>query len=202
MSARLILATVLAINTLLASPITLTFSGTATGNLAGTEFTNAPYVLTSTGDTDSVIETFAQCMPSNPACPIFTLPVASSQIAIQGLPVAVFTDPTAWTDPNFSGDIIFEDAGSRILGITVLFEGLENYNLQSSFGPVFSSIDFETQFFHAFQNIPTTQGTLSLVAMNETFVAVVTPEPASSTLAILGMIFLWLCSIRARRWAR
>jgi hypothetical protein len=110
----------------------------------------------------------------------------------------VFSGPTSWTDPNLSGDIIFQDAGSGILGITALFSGLESYNLQSSFGPVFSNTDFETQFFHTFQNVPTTDGPLSLVAMNETFVAVVAPEPGGTTLAILGVAFVCICSFRMR----
>jgi hypothetical protein len=181
---------------LLAGPITFTFSGTATGNLAGTSFTDASYVVTSSADTSQVVETFQPCMPTNPACPVFTLGAISSQIAIQGLPVATFSDATAWTDPNFSGDIIFDNSGLGILGITALFQGLETYDLQSSIGPIFSPVDFPSQFFSAFQNIPTSQGSLSLVAMNETFVAVAAPEPDTLLLLVFAISLIWV----ERKW--
>jgi hypothetical protein len=59
-----------------------------------------------------------------------------------GFASATFSDATGWTDPNFSGDIIFESSGLGILGITALFQGLETYDLQSSAGPIFSAVDF------------------------------------------------------------
>ena len=127
----------------------------------------------------------------NPACPIFTLNAISSQIAIQGLPSATFTNATAWVDPNFSGDILFESSGVNILGITALFQGLDTYDLQSSAGPIFSAVDFPSQFFNSFQNIPTSQGPLSLVASDETFFAVTAPEPTTLVLLVLAMSLIW-----------
>jgi hypothetical protein len=114
---------------------------------------------------------------------------------IAGLPLTTFTDPTYWADPQGSGDIIFGDLTINpqffpgILGITVIGQGLETYNLQSSFGPVFSPIDFPSSIFHTFQNIPTSEGLLSLVASNETFQATVSsvPEPSAALLAVLGL---------------
>ncbi len=178
---------------LFAAPITLTFSGTATGSLGSIAFTDVPYTVVSEADTSATVLSFSAqpCMPSNPSlCPIYSLAADISQITIEGFPVATFLDPTSWVDPNFSGGIVFADSGTAILGITQLFQGLETYNLQSSLGPISSSIDFPSTFFHTFQNIPTSQGALSLVAMDETFTAVVVPEPGTFAEGITCLLFL------------
>jgi hypothetical protein len=48
-------------------------------------------------------------------------------------------------------------------------------------------LDFESAVFHNFQNIPTSQGALTLVAANDTFTATVVPEPLSMLLAGMGL---------------
>jgi hypothetical protein len=81
-----------------------------------------------------------------------------------------------------------------ILGFTELFVGLESYNLESSFGPVSSPFDFETSVFNDFQNIPTSGGSLSLVANNDTFTAVgAAPEPGTLLVAGLGLLGVLAC---------
>jgi len=169
---RVVACYVFAATVALSVPITFTITGTATGTLGSTSFNNASFTVMSLADT-SLVSLVGS---------IYTVTATSSSISIAGQPVATFTDPTYWSDPQGAGDIIFGDLIRNpglfpgILGITVLFQGLESYNLQSSFGPIFSPLDFPSSIFHTFANIPTSQGALSLVASNETFTASV-PEP-------------------------
>jgi MYXO-CTERM domain-containing protein len=167
------------------TPITFTFVGTATGTLGTTPFTAASYTVTSSADTSDVLFTADN----------YWVTAISSSIDIAGLPSLTFTDPMFWADPQGAGDIVFGDLSTDpslfpgILGITVLFQGLETYNLQSSFGPVYSPIDFPSSIFDSFQDIPTNEGLLSLVASDETFQATeaTTPEPGSMLLAAIGL---------------
>jgi hypothetical protein len=175
-----------------AEPITYTFATTGTGTFAGTSFTDAAITVTSNADTSTVVSYLS-------GTEIFDNFPTSTTLNIAGFAPATFTDPTFWEDPNDSGDIIFGivdtstgfafcDNCHALLGITALFSGLESYNLESSLGPVFSPFDFETGAFNTFQNISTSEGTLSLVATNDTFTAVTaSPEPASLWLAGLGL---------------
>ena len=171
-----------------AEPITYTFTTTATGTFGGTPFTDAAVTVTSNADTSGVVSYLS-------GTEIFDNFPTSTTLNIAGFAPATFTDPTFWEDPNESGDIIFGivDASTgfafctdchALLGITALGSGLESYDLESSFGPVSSPVDFESSIFHTFQNISTSDGTLSLVASNDTFTAVTaSPEPASLWLA-------------------
>jgi len=178
-----------------AEPITYTFTATATGTLAGTAFSGAAVTVTSNADTSTVVSYLS-------GTEVFDNFPTSTTLNIAGFAPATFTDPTFWEDPNGSGDIIFGIVDTStgfafcngcdgLLGITALFSGLESYNLESSFGPVFSAVDFETGAFNDFQNISTSDGILSLVATDDTFTAVAaTPEPASLWLAGLSLAAL------------
>ncbi len=192
---RLAFATVFVAGGVLATPITYTMTATASGNLAGTSFTNAAITVTSLADTGNVFVAGGVFPNLN-----YEVVAATSTISIAGFPTATFTDPMFWLDPNGAGDIIFGDfaAGNGILGFTKLFAGLETYNLRSSFGPIFSPFDFETSVFNNFVNIPTNEGNLSLVANNDTFTA--SPEPASVLLADLGALGMLAvrCATRPR----
>jgi hypothetical protein len=182
----MIFVSALAASWAIADPITYTMTATATGNIAGAAFTDAAITVTSIADTSDVFVASGTAPNIN-----YEVIAGSSTISIAGFGTATFTDPTYWYDPNGAGDIIFGDAtvGNGILGFTRLFAGLETYNLQSSFGPVSSPFDFETSVFNNFQNIPTSEGLLSLVASNDTFTAVTAaPEPATFFIAGLGLL--------------
>jgi len=171
-----------------ASPITYTMTATASGTLAGTTFTNAAITVTSIADTSGVFVTGGTSPDLE-----YEIIAAGSSIDIAGFAPATFTDQTFWEDPNGAGDIVFGDvaAGHGILGFTQLFVGLETYDLKSSFGPVSSPFDFVTSVFNGFQNIPTSDGSLSLVAMNDTFTADANvPEPRLLMIAGLGLMGL------------
>jgi hypothetical protein len=162
-------------------PIALTFSGVATGTLGTTSFSDVPFTVTSGGNTSSVFVT-----PG----PDDNLPAIGATIDITGFSLATFTDATSWVDPEGSGDIIFNDAtlNTQILGLTHLFSGLETYQFQNSIA-VTGGIPFIPNFFENFQNIPTSQGPLTITMTSaNVFTAVVpTPEPASPWLALAGL---------------
>lgn len=164
------------------NPITLTFSGLATGTLGSTSFTDAPFTVTSDGDTGSVFVTSGS---------IEELPAIGATIDIDGFLPASFTDPSVWADPQGSGDIEFMDAtlNTPILAFTQLFQGLETYQFQSSIGPITGGFPFIPNIFDNFENIPTSEGLLSVTLTSENvFSAIVaTAEPASPWLALAGL---------------
>jgi hypothetical protein len=168
--------------TALAGPITLTFSGVATGTLGTTSFSDQPFTVSSTGDTSAVFLTSG---------PDYNLPAIGAVINIAGFSTATFTDATTWLDPQGSGDIIFNDVtlNTELLGFTELFEGLETYQFQTSIGPVSGGFAFIPDVFHNFQNIPTSQGLLTIATTSDNvFTALVpTPEPASTWFAAVGL---------------
>jgi hypothetical protein len=158
--------------------IELTFSGMATGTLGAISFTNEPFSVTSGGNTGSVFVT-----PG----PVDELPAIGAIIDITGFSPASFTDATSWADPEGSGDITFNDAtlNTELLGFTHLFAGLETYQFQTSIGPIVGGFPFIPNIFENFQNIPTSQGLLTItMTANNAFTAIVAaPEPASLWLA-------------------
>ena len=185
---RMASVSALAASAALAGPITYTMNATATGTFAGTAFTDAAITVTSIADTSNVF-----VASGTPPDVNYEVIAFNSSISIAGFATATFTDQTYWYDPNGAGDIIFGDVKTGvgldgILGFTRLFVGLESYNLESSFGPVSSPFDFETSVFDDFRNIPTSGGSLSLVASDDTFTAVAaTPEPGTFLVAALGL---------------
>jgi hypothetical protein len=167
--------------TVFGNQITLTYSGFATGTLGPTSFTDKPFTVTSGGDTSSVFVTGGS---------IYELPAVNASIDIAGFSSAVFTDSTSWTDPQGAGDVIFNDAtlDAGLLGMTKLFAGLETYQFQTSIGPISGGFPFDPNIFETFQDIPTSDGLLSITMTSEnSFTAVVTPEPASPWLALAGL---------------
>jgi hypothetical protein len=177
--------------TMFAGPITLTFSGVATGTLGTTSFTAQPFTVSSTGDTSAVFIT-----PG----PDYNLPAIGAVINIGGFSPATFTDATSWLDPQGSGDMIFNDAALNIelLGFTKLFEGLETYQFQTSIGPISGGFPFIPNIFANFQNIATSQGLLTITTTSDNvFTAVVpTPEPSSTWLTMAGLASVLLLRIK------
>jgi hypothetical protein len=205
-------AATLAGSAVLASPITYTMTATASGTFAGTAFNNAAITVTSIADTTQVFQAGAldSLDPGYGGSSDYEVIALSSSIDIAGFAPATFTDETFWEDPNGSGDIIFGDVaagsaatGDGILGFTRLFVGLESYDLKSSFGPVSSAFDFETSVFNHFQNVSTSEGSLSLVASNDTFNAVVSSVPEPAYPLVPALVLLGLLTIsRARATVR
>ena len=103
--------------------------------------------------------------------------------------------------PQGSGDIAFHDAtlNTTLLGFVQLFAGLETYQFQTSIGPVSSGAIFSPNIFPTFENIPTSQGSLTITSTSSnTFTAAVAPEPASQWLASAGFAALLLIAFQRR----
>ena len=179
---------VFATNVAFCSPIVFTFTGTATGTLGGTAFTNASFTVSSLADTSQV-----SLVGST-----YQVQASSSSVSIAGFATAAFNGPTYWGSPQGSSDIIFGNSAisgaTGLLGITKV--ELLTYDLKSAIGPLFSGLDFESAVFHNFQNISTSQGALTLVAANDTFTATLVPEPLSILLAGMGLAALLFRHLR------
>jgi hypothetical protein len=172
------------------NPILLRFSGLATGTLGVTSFTDAPFTVTSSGDTGSVFVTFDS---------VAYLPAIDATIDIGGFSPAAFLDPNSWVDPQGSGDIEFADNGI-ILAFTHLFAGLENYQFQNTI-TVVGGFPFIPNLFENFQNIPTNEGLLTIeMTSDNAFNAVVfTPEPALGWFALAALSVVILGTMRRTR---
>jgi hypothetical protein len=176
---------VLATNVACCSPIIFTFTGTATGTVGATAFTNATFTVSSLADTSQVTLSAST----------YQVQANSTSLSITGFAPISFIGSTYWGSPQGSSDIIFSNvpvSGTNgLLGITKV--ELLTYDLKSAIGPLFSGLDFESAVFHNFQNIPTSQGALTLVAANDTFTATVVPEPVSGLLGGTGLAWVLLC---------
>jgi hypothetical protein len=191
-SRRTAFATILAVATLHAGPITLTLAGTATGTLGSTSFTNAAFSVTSQADTEDVTVNGS----------IYEVAAIGSSIAIGGILAAQFTDEMLWLDPQGSGDMIFRDSAIAVTfppTADLLFinpiSDLTTYQFQTSIGPV-SVSNAIPDALGAFSNIPTDQGSLTIASVsNAAFDAIVpvssSPEPATFWLAgVAGISFI------------
>jgi hypothetical protein len=170
---------VVAANVAFCSPIIFTFTGVATGTLGVTAFTNASFTVSSLTDTSQVTLLGTT----------YQVQVSSSSVSIAGFATGTFTGPTYWGSPQNSSDMIFANSpisiATGLLGITKV--ELLGYDLTSAIGPLLSALDFESAVFHNFQNIPTSQGLLTLVAASDTFTATIVPEPLSTLLVGVGL---------------
>src|SRR3954447_990401 len=95
------------------APITYPFSATATGTLASTAFTNAPFTVTAFADADQVVTTGS----------IHVVTASLAQISIAGLPLATFTDSMFVGSDTASWDLFFGDwsrVSGNIYGGTIL----------------------------------------------------------------------------------
>jgi len=120
---------------LYASPIgILTFTGTASGTVDGTPFSNASLTVTATGDVGAV--TFTS--PSF----FLDIPAGSASFSIGGVGSGTFSDDTYVFD-NTTGVAGFGDSGaSSCCDIIQVYDSLigstafSTYDLQSSIGPL------------------------------------------------------------------
>jgi len=161
--------------------ITYTFSGTGTGDLGGSGFSNAPFRVTIQGDTTDI------SLLEPGILDIVNLPAT---IEIAGLGVAAFSNPV----------YVFNNQTNRVVGFGdysfMDFQGdfwgqfsspLATYGLDTSYGPITTS----ASTFAIFAD--TDRGFLSVEQIGPaTFQATVVavPEPSSVALFSLGLVYL------------
>jgi len=169
-----------------ADAITYTESGTATGSIGATNFTDALVTITFVGDTSNV----------SGASGLFSNPVGTATVAIAGIGNGAF----AFTDSLY----VFDNQSTSFVGIadftlndildTFGNSAFSTYGLTTSIGPVtgFSAFDPGSAY-------GTKDGLLvfSNMSVNSTFAATTTaaavPEPSSLVLlgaAIAGLLML------------
>jgi hypothetical protein len=178
---------------------TYTFTGTATGTLGSTAFSNASLTVTAIGDISSV--TFTS--PSY----FLTIPGGTSSFSIGGVGSGVFTDVTDVFDNTAIGVAGFGDQGATLCcDIIQMYDSqvgtsaFLTYNLQSSAGPFGpEASDPSTGDWVA---LNTSLGSFTVTSFtNFTFQASVgttaTPEPQGVVLVGLGLAGLFLRKIKS-----
>jgi hypothetical protein len=204
-----------------AAPVTYVQTGTASGILGATSFTNAFVTVTVTGDTTNVVpELFGSFN-----CPFCFVNVGTTTVEIPGIGTATVTDPTAiWvfgqpvdidddpTTPELPAAVIGTvddppalDSFTGLGGTGAM--ALLGYDLTTSIGPISSAllggVGYPTELF-----VNTTLGALTFTSNlssdeTGTFTATVelaqVPEPTSLLLFGSGVAAF---AARARRRAR
>jgi hypothetical protein len=180
-----------------ATPITYRFSGTASGMLGGSPFTNVQVVVTGVGDTANVVPVLGGLAFGNP--------ISTTTVTIAGLGSATVTDSTGIVSIPTPISI---DTGFPVLPYTVIgtednppdpesltglgvsgSNALLGYDLQTDIGPITgvpAGVGFPTSLF-----VHTTRGNLSFAAnfsptSEGTFSATVTPVPEPMSMLLLG----------------
>jgi hypothetical protein len=207
-TSRMVLTSVLCIaSSAMAAPITYTFSGTASGTLGGTTFTDALVQETAIGETANVVSllTLAQGNPIS----IFVEPLSTVTITIAGIGSTTVTDPSAiWSIPTpvviasgfpdlpyvILGTLDNPPALNSITGYGALgSNALLGYNLATSFGPLSASPGGVG--YPAGLVVDTSSGSLSFTGnvgptVQGTFAATTTPEPGSFLILSGGLALL------------
>jgi hypothetical protein len=171
-----------------ADAITYTESGTATGSIGLTTFTDALVTITFVGDTSNVSGGFGS----------FTNPVGTATVAIAG----IGNGPFAFTDSLY----VFVNQAASVVGIadstvndildTINGSAFNTYDLTTSIGPVTGLSDSNAGTGSTYG---TSKGLLAFnnMSLNSTFAATTAaaavPEPSSLVLlgaAIAGLLML------------
>jgi hypothetical protein len=165
--------------TVSADSIMYTFTGTGSGSVGTSNFTNQSVTITVLGATENV---------TNPLPSVFANRSLGTSIGISGIATVSVLDLT-----NMFSNSAPLGAGIGLGDSTTGFAlfGLvpaNSYNLMADFGPLFNASPVAAGQFN---NIPTTDGTLDMTSWtNVTFNAALSPvpEPGSALLLAVGLL--------------
>lgn len=171
-----------------AVPITYILSGTGTGSVGATPFADAAFTIRVFADTGSIAQ----------SSPLFQVEAISSTVDVTGFPSAVFTVDervlVAQDVPALAFSRSLSRGGNDLLDIENA--AFANYDLRSTFGPVFDPAPFAVS---QFWGEPSTLGNVAFTSARDvTFTATVVPEPSS--LALVGIGLFATLRRRGRQW--
>lgn len=170
-----------------ATGITYTYSGTASGSLGATAFSNAEFVITALADTDNI----------GPwCCSDLHNTHSTASISIGGLGTSVFLDAThTWMAEGCCMGFGFNDDNNLITLFTPAVADV-GYTLDTAFSPV---TDDTASTQGQFTNVGTTGGSLTISSLGPvTFQASLVPEPSAYALMMVGLLGVAAAARRRR----
>jgi hypothetical protein len=167
-----------------ATPIRFTYSGSASGKLGGSEFTDTAFVIRAFGDTLNLSQYPMQ---------VAFVPHGTAEIALDGIGLFEFVTPTyTFVNSHFVGGPV-AGMGRRMTGTDLLWTGshaeLNHWDLCTSVGPLTGTGSL-LRWDSADDPVQTSGGRLQLFSSSAaiTFQVEVAPEPSSGFLLVVGLM--------------